>query len=594
MDRRKLIEFTVAGVALLAVFFWVAGALFSLLAHLKIEDATPLTWFQYAYEFGHMPAVKKHLAMSAFLALAVLGMVAAALFQAIQKRRQSPYGAARWAREADILKAGLRNPRGLLLGKRRDLSLRNRFLCSDGMTHALVFAPTRSGKGVGIVIPNLLNWPDSIICHDIKGENFRITSGYRAAMGHKVFFFNPGDPDGFTHCYNCFEFVSNKPGQRVDDVQKIAHLMLPEQDFWNNEARTLFVGLVLYLMDTRTEAVTFGGVLRALRGPANFVEFIANELDTRAAQLDPVAYMALNAFIQKAEKERSGVMSTLNSALELWANPLIDAATARSDFDLRTLKKSRTTIYVGVSPDNLKRLRPLLQVFYQQAIDFHTRKEPDLAEEPYPVLYLMDEFASLGKLTQFQDGVAFFAGYRVRMLMIVQDTNQLETNYGRPGKETFLSCCAVRLTYAANSYDTAKLISNVLGTFGAATTSGSVSSSLGFSTRPGTKSESHGETGRALLLPHEVMQLPRDQEIVMVEATPPVRAKKIVYYKDPAFSDRLRPAVALPQIQPLAVSLGDAPSNTEPGRQLQAVATPLSDAEMAALAAELGNGGAPD
>jgi type IV secretion system protein VirD4 len=286
-------------------------------------------------------------------------------------------------------------------------------------------------------------------------------------------------------------------------------------------------------------------------------------------------------------------MSTLNSALELWANPLIDAATSRSDFDLRTLKKSRTTIYVGVSPDNLKRLRPLLQVFYQQAIDFHTRKEPDPTEEPYPVLYLMDEFASLGKLTQFQDGIAFFAGYRVRMLMIVQDTNQLETNYGRPGKETFLSCCAVRLTYAANSYDTAKLISNVLGTFGAATTYGSISSSLGFSTRPGTKSESHGETGRALLLPHEVMQLPRDQEIVMVEATPPVRAKKIVYYKDPAFSDRLRPAVVLPQIQPLAASLGDIPSNTEPGRQLQAVVTPLSDAEMAALAAELGNGGAP-
>lgn len=577
MERRKLIERAIFGVILLGIFSWLAGVLFSLFARLNINDATPLTWYLYAYHYGQLASVKKHLALSGLLASAGFCL---ALFAVLKPRGPSPFGDARWAREGDITKAGLRAPRGLLLGKRG-----GRFLCSDGMTHVLVFAPTRSGKGVGVVVPNLLNWPDSIICHDIKGENFRITSGFRAASGQKVFFFNPADPDGFTHCYNCFEFVSNKPGQRVDDVQKIAHLIIPTQDFWSNEARTLFIGLVLYLMDSRSETVSFGGVLRALRGPVNFVEFIAGELDQRSSQLDPVAYMALNAFIQKAEKERSGVMSTLNAALELWANPLIDAATSRSDFDLRTLKKERTTIYVGVSPDNIKRLRPLLQVFYQQAIDFHTRKEPDLADEPYPVLFLMDEFASLGQLNQFQDGIAFFAGYRVRMLMIVQDTNQLETHYGRPGKETFLSCCAVRLTFAANSFDTAKLISSVLGTFGATTESESVSKSLGFDMKPGNKSESQSKTARALLLPHEVMQLPADQEIVMVEASPPVRAKKIIYYKDKAFKTRIIPPISLPQIKPLTQTLPGAASPD--GRTLQAVATPLSDAEMAVLANEL-------
>lgn len=584
MNRRKLIEVAVFSGVLLGVFSWLAGVLFSLFARLNINDATPLTWYLYVYHYGHLAAVKKHLALSGFLAGAGFLL---ALFAILKPRGPSPFGDARWARESDVTKAGLRAPRGLLLGKRG-----GRFLCSDGMTHVLVFAPTRSGKGVGVVVPNLLNWPDSIICHDIKGENFRITSGFRAASGQKVFFFNPADPDGFTHCYNCFEFVSNKPGQRVDDVQKIAHLIIPTQDFWSNEARTLFIGLVLYLMDSRPETVSFGGVLRALRGPVNFVEFIAGELDQRGSQIDPVAYMALNAFIQKAEKERSGVMSTLNAALELWANPLIDAATSRSDFDLRTLKKERTTIYVGVSPDNIKRLRPLLQVFYQQAIDFHTRKEPDLADEPYPVLFLMDEFASLGQLNQFQDGIAFFAGYRVRMLMIVQDTNQLETHYGRPGKETFLSCCAVRLTFAANSFDTAKLISNVLGTFGATTESESVSKSLGFDMKPGNKSESQSKTARALLLPHEVMQLPRDQEIVMVEASPPVRAKKIIYYKDKAFSTRILPPITLPRIEPIAHSFAD-PGAVD-GRTLQAVVTPLSDAEMAALADELSRAGTPD
>lgn len=576
MDRRKLIEVAIFSIVLLGIFSWLAGFLYSLFARLNINDATPLTWYLYAYHYGHLVGVKKHLALSGFLAGAGFLLVLVAI---LKPRGPSPFGDARWARESDIVEAGLRAQRGLLVGKRG-----GRFLCVDGFTHVLCFAPTRSGKGVGIVVPNLLNWPDSIICHDIKGENYSKTSGFRAASGQKVYFFNPADPNGFTHCYNCFDFVSDKPGLRVDDVQKIAHLIIAQQDFWNNEARTLFVGLVLYLMDTRSEAVTFGGVLRALRGPANFVEFIANELDTRGAQIDPVAYMALNAFIQKADKERSGVMSTLNSALELWTNPLIDAATSRSDFDLRTLKKIRTTIYVGVTPNNLKRLRPLLQVFYQQAIDLHTTKEPDLAEEPYSMFYLMDEFASLGPLTQFQDGIAFFASYRVRVLLIVQDTNQLETHYGRPGKETFLSNCAVRLTYAANSYDTAKLISNVLGTFGAKTESESISKSLGFDMRPGSKSESQSKTARPLLLPHEVMQLPRKQEIVMVEAAPPVRAKKIVYYKDKAFKARIMSPVALPQINPIINTL---PGTAVDGRTLQAVATPLSDDEMAALADEL-------
>ena len=104
----------------------------------------------------------------------------------------------------------------------------------------MCFAPSGSGKGVGIVIPNLLHWPDSAIVHDVKGENFRLTCGFRAARGQKVYFFNPGDPEGRTHRYNPFQFVSNNPGLRIDDLQKIAHLLLPKHDFWENEARTLW------------------------------------------------------------------------------------------------------------------------------------------------------------------------------------------------------------------------------------------------------------------------------------------------------------------------------------------------------------------
>ena len=132
--------------------------------------------------------------------------------------------------------------------------------------------------------------------------------------------------------------------------------------------------------------VTFGNIVCTIR-ESNFVHMLGDLLASRREELNPVAYMALNAFVQKAEKERSAVLSTLNAALELWANPLIDAATCTSDFDLRRLKRERTTIYVGVTPNNLHRLRPLLQIFYQQATDILTEREPDLEKDPFGVLF---------------------------------------------------------------------------------------------------------------------------------------------------------------------------------------------------------------
>jgi len=241
----------------------------------------------------------------------------------------------------------------------------------------------------------------------------------------------------------------------------------------------------------------------------------------------------------------------LNAALELWANPLIDAATSRSDFDLRHMKKERITIYVGVSPNNLHRLRPLMQVFYQQAIDLMTDKQPNLEEEPHPVLFLMDEFASLGRMTQFEQGIAYLAGYRVRLLLIIQDIPQLETHYQRSGMNLFMGNSRIRVTFAANNYETAELISRLLGTYGAETESESRSQQLGFSLEPGHKSVSTSKMARALLLPQEILQLSKDEEIIMVESAPPVRARKIRYFKDPVFMDRILPAVAITKVDPV-------------------------------------------
>ncbi|MDG7055182.1 MAG: type IV secretory system conjugative DNA transfer family protein [Wolbachia endosymbiont of Menacanthus eurysternus] len=457
------------------------------------------------------------------------------------KKKESLHGDSKWASEKDIRKAGLRSKKGLLLGKDK-----RGYFIADGFQHALLFAPTGSGKGVGFVIPNLLFWTDSVIVHDIKLENYEITSGWRERQGQKVYVWNPAQPDGVSHCYNPLEWISEKPGQMVDDVQKIANLIMPEQDFWQNEARSLFVGVVLYLLAAPEKVKSFGEVVRTMRSD-DVVYNLAVVLDTMGKIIHPVAYMNIAAFLQKADKERSGVVSTMNSSLELWANPLIDTATATSDFNILDFKKKKVTVYVGLTPDNLNRLRPLMQVFYQQATEFLCRKLPS-DDEPYGVLFLMDEFPTLGKMEQFQTGIAYFRGYRVRLFLIVQDTEQLKGIYEEAGMNSFLSNSTYRITFAANNIETANLISQLIGN--KTVQQESLNKPKFLDLNPASRSLHISETQRALLLPQEIIMLPRDEQIILIESTYPIKSKKILYYSDSTFTRKLLKPTRVPTQEP--------------------------------------------
>ncbi|MBV0899615.1 MAG: type IV secretory system conjugative DNA transfer family protein [Wolbachia endosymbiont of Fragariocoptes setiger] len=457
------------------------------------------------------------------------------------KKKESLHGDSRWASEKDIRKSGLRSKKGLLLGKDQ-----RGYFIADGYQHALLFAPTGSGKGVGFVIPNLLFWTDSVVVHDIKLENYELTSGWRKRQGQKVFVWNPAQPDGVSHCYNPLQWISKKPGQMVDDVQKIANLIMPEQDFWQNEARSLFVGVVLYLIAAPEKIKSFGEVVRTMRSD-DVVYNLAVVLDTMGKMIHPVAYMNIAAFLQKADKERSGVVSTMNSSLELWANPLIDTATASSDFNILDFKKEKVTVYVGLTPDNLNRLRPLMQVFYQQATEFLCRKLPS-DDEPYGVLFLMDEFPTLGKMEQFQTGIAYFRGYRVRLFLIVQDTEQLKGIYEEAGMNSFLSNSTYRITFAANNVETANLISQLIGN--KTVKQESLNKPKFLDLNPASRSLHLSEVQRALLLPQEVIMLPRDEQIILIESTYPIKSKKILYFSDSTFTRRLLKPTEVPIQEP--------------------------------------------
>ncbi|MFO1242857.1 MAG: type IV secretory system conjugative DNA transfer family protein [Rickettsiales bacterium] len=458
------------------------------------------------------------------------------------KPEEKIHGDAKWASEAEIQRAKLRAKKGILLGRTG-----KNYLIADDFQHILLFAPTGSGKGVGFVIPNLLYWEESVICHDIKMENYELTSGYRSAkLNQPCYVWNPADPDGISHCYNPLDWISDKPGQMVDDVQKICNLVLPEQEFWQNEARSLMLGVILYLCAVPEKVTSFGEVVRTMRSD-DVVYNLAVVLDTIGGRIHPVAYMNIAAFLQKADKERSGVISTLNSGLELWANPLIDTATASSDFDLQTLKKKKQTVYVGVTPDNLQRLEPLLKVFYQQATDFLTRKMPG-KDEPHGVMFLLDEFPSLGEMPQFQIGIAYFRGYRVKLFLIVQDTQQLKGIYEEAGMNSFLSNSYYRITFSANNIETANMISQLVGNKTVQQSSFNKPKFLDLN--PASRSMHVSETQRALLLPQEVIQLPRDEQIILVESFAPIKCKKIFYFKDKFFTKRLLEKIPLPVQEP--------------------------------------------
>jgi len=457
------------------------------------------------------------------------------------KKPQSVHGDAKWAKEDVIRKAGLRSKKGMMLGVDK-----KGYLVADGYQHALLFAPTGSGKGVGFAVPNCLFWGGSLFVHDIKLENFELTSGWRAKMGQKVYCWSPANPDGITHCYNPIDWISDKPGQMVDDVQKIANLIMPEKEFWNNEARSLFVGIVLYLVAAPDKIKSFGEVVRTMRSD-DVVYNLAVVLDTMGNDIHPVAYMNIAAFLQKADKERSGVISTMNSSLELWANPLIDTATASSDFNIMEFKKVLTTVYVGLTPDNLKRLQPLMQVFYQQATEFLCRKLPS-KDEPYGVMFMLDEFPTLGKMEQFMNGIAFFRGYNVRLFLIIQDTEQLKGIYEESGMNSFLSNSTYRITFAANNMETANLISQLVGNKTVDQVSANKPKFLDFN--PASRSLNVSQTQRALLLPQEVIALPRDEQILLIESCDPIKSKKIKYYEDSFFRKRLLKPIAVPQQEP--------------------------------------------
>lgn len=478
------------------------------------------------------------------------------------RRNKNPdtYGTARWATGKDLQKAGLLGDEGIVLAQTHDG--KHQLLRHSGPEHCFVFAPTRSGKGVGIVIPTLLSWRGSVLVYDMKRENWNITAGWRSRFSH-VLRFEPTAP--FSVRFNPLLEV-RKGENEVRDVQNIADILVDpdgskdHMDHWEKTGHSLLVGVILHVLYAEPDK-SLTGVARFLSDPdRTFFKTLQYMLRCRhlGGQVHPVVASVARELLNKSENELSGVLSTAMSFLGLYRDPVISRNTAVSDFTITDLMNANSpvSLYIVIPPSDAERTKPLVRLMLNQIGRRLTESMDGVAKAAVPdrmgdrgyqaakdrphrhkLLMLLDEFPTLGRLTFFESELAYMAGYGIQALMIAQSLNQVEKAYGP--NNSILDNSHVRITYGTLDDRTAKRISEMLGT---ATENRRQTNYAGHRLAPwlGHVMVSEQESPRPLLTPGEVLQFPADEALVMVGGNPPYRGLKVRYYGDSRFMDRAR------------------------------------------------------
>ncbi|KJS27182.1 MAG: conjugal transfer protein TraG [Hyphomonadaceae bacterium BRH_c29] len=478
----------------------------------------------------------------------ILVAVAGSVIRSRDARFVTTYGSARWATVKDMRQHKLLRPDGVFLGRYRGDYLRH-----AGPEHVMAFAPTRSGKGVGLVVPTLLSWTGSAVIHDIKGENWTLTSGWRATFSDCIRF----DPtDARSPRYNPLLEV-RRGACEVRDAQNIADILvdpegsLERRSHWEKTGHALLVGVILHVLYAE-EDKTLAGCAKFLSDPdRTFAATLRLMMSTShlGDRPHPVVAQAARELQNKSENERSGVLSTALSFLSLYRDPVVAEVTSVSDWTVEGLVMGERpmSLYLACPPSDVSRTKPLMRLVLNQIARRLTEQEPDPSRRK--LLLMLDEFPALGRLDFFETALAFMAGYGVRALLVAQSLNQIEKAYG--ANNAILDNCHVRVAFATNDERTAKRISEALGT---KTELRSQKNYTGHRLSPWLPHMmvSRQETQRALLTPGEIMQLPATDEIVMVSGAPPVRAKKLRYFEDGNFTCRVLPPASISREATLA------------------------------------------
>lgn len=499
------------------------------------------------------------------------------------------HGSARWAAKKDIQTAGLLALQrtvwevvtgkkvavcnGVYVGGWEDKDGRFYYLRHNGPEHILTYAPTRSGKGVGLVIPTLLSWPQSSVITDLKGELWALTAGWRQKYaGNQVLRFEPAAGNGSV-CWNPLDEIRLGTAYEVGDVQNLTTLIVDPDgkgmsSHWQKTAYALLIGVIIHVLyKTRQEGTpaTLSAVDAILADPKRDTDELWKEMVIYGhidGENHPVVGSAARDMLDRPTEESGSVLSTAKSYLALYRDPVVARNMSHSDFRIKDLMQhdDPVSLYIVTQPNDKTRLRPLVRILINMIIRLLADKMSfeegrPVAHYKHRLLMMLDEFPSLGKLEILQESLAFVAGYGIKCYLICQDLNQLksrESGYGPD--ETITSNCHIQNAYPPNRIETAEHLSRLTGQTTVIkeqiTTSGRRTAAM-----LGQVSRTMQEVQRPLLTPDECLRMPGPVKnasgnieqagdmVIYVAGYPAIYGKQPLYFKDSVFQARANVAV---------------------------------------------------
>lgn len=567
MQNNKSIQVIFLIIVSLVFTYILSPVIFFFLNKIKIMKAIEI--YNINFTFKALANNYPNIWLSLIITFSICLILSLALVLSL-KSKKSQFGEARFANNREIRKMKLFNDKGIIIGK-----YKGKFLRFSGQQFVALGAPTRSGKGVGIVIPNLLEWNESAVVQDIKQECFDYTSRYRKEiLKQEVYLFNPFSRQ--THRYNPLSYIDMSDTQNCDSqLMDLANILYPldgdsTSKFFNGLAQNLFIGLCYMWRDLELKEIgkslqdafnidigefNFFNILQLSKGlnlkkDEQNIQGFDNTYNflVLCEVLDNATIRRLETYFNiSSDATKSGVMSSFNAPLVPFEGETLRLATQTSDFDLRELRKKKMTIYIGITPDQLANAQFILNIFWSQLILLNTKELPQKNKDlKYSCLLLMDEFTAPGRIQILQTSVSFIAGYNLRLLTIYQSLSQLETpaplGYGKEGAKTLLTNHACQIFYAPREQEDAEAISKILGNTTFKTSSRSFNQG-----GQGGGSRSISEANRALMLPQELREMPFEKELITIDSGKPILCNKAFYYSDTHFMNKFKaisPALA--------------------------------------------------
>lgn len=534
-------------------------------------------WASYARHMAEHPVVHRWLWISG----AVAGLIPAAAAFRLGKfvsKAKPLHGESAWADTGEAKRNGMTisavpPANGVIVGRTGTWPLR-RYISLTTTEHVALYARTGSGKGVSFVMPNCLWWGGSLVAYDIKGELYRKTAARRRAMGQDVFFFAPTSPDGRTHRYNPFSVVPRGTVGCIDAIHKINHVLVPpnpkaDNPFWDDSARSAINGISVLLAETPGAPLSIPAVRRLALRP-DYRETIRDMIEKARAEGRPYLQSAVDDVLgwvnDPDDRTRSGVQRTITAHLALWASPTVAAAMETSDFDLRELRSTPMSIFLGIGAADTRRLRPVTQLLFQQIVSLHTQVE--FRQDPAhrcEILMMLDEMWATGRMDVLADAAAFVRAYGIRMAYVLQAKSQLISLYGEEGAANLAENTGVEIFFGVKGLKMAREVSETAGFDTVQEMSQSRPRFMGW-LNPSKQTESEAARRRALVLPQEVQRLSPDKQIVFRGRMQPLRTERVTYWRDPLFRE-LEQAPPEPPLLQVVVARDDDNAQREKARR---------------------------